>query len=113
MLKNKQYYLRKTHRYLGLFVGIQFFAWTISGLYFSWNDIDDVHGDPMRKAPHFLKTDLSLLSPAEAIKTLVTSTAVDSIHSVHLISLAGNPIYQIAYFSGHAGESSHPHAHYA
>ena len=33
--------IRKTHRYLGLFLGIQFLMWTISGLYFSWTDIDD------------------------------------------------------------------------
>ena len=25
--------IRKTHRYLGLFLGIQFLFWTISGLY--------------------------------------------------------------------------------
>ena len=33
--------IRKTHRYLGLFIGLQFLAWTISGLYFSWTDIDE------------------------------------------------------------------------
>jgi len=40
--------IRKTHRYLGLFLGIQFLLWTSSGLYFSWTDIDEIHGD------HFL-----------------------------------------------------------
>lgn len=35
---------RKTHRYLGLFIGIQFLFWTLGGLYFSWNNMDDVHG---------------------------------------------------------------------
>lgn len=38
---------RKTHRYLGLFIGIQFLFWTIGGLYFSWNDMDDVHGETL------------------------------------------------------------------
>lgn len=37
--------IRKTHRYLGLFIGIQFLLWTISGLYFSWTDLDKIHGD--------------------------------------------------------------------
>ena len=37
--------IRKTHRYLGLFIGIQFLAWTISGLYFSWTNLDEIHGD--------------------------------------------------------------------
>jgi uncharacterized iron-regulated membrane protein len=40
-------YTRKTHRYLGLFIGVQFLFWTIGGLYFSWNDMDDVHGETL------------------------------------------------------------------
>ncbi len=48
MAKSNQYYVRKTHRYLGLFLGIQFLFWTVSGLYFSWTDIDDIHGDQFR-----------------------------------------------------------------
>ena len=40
--------IRKTHRYLGVFIGLQFLIWTISGLYFSWTDIDEIHGDHFR-----------------------------------------------------------------
>lgn len=40
---------RKTHRFLGIFIGIQFLFWTISGLYFSWTDIDKIHGDHYKK----------------------------------------------------------------
>jgi len=40
---------RKAHRFLGLFIGVQFLFWTISGLYFSWTDIDEIHGDHYRK----------------------------------------------------------------
>lgn len=112
MIKNKPLLIRKTHRYLGLFIGIQFLGWTISGLYFSWNDIDDVHGDHMRKNPHFIPVTASLASPEKSIQELKASTQVDSIYTIQLISLVGKPIYQIAYFSGHAGKV-HPHAHYA
>ncbi len=35
---------RKIHRYLGFFIGIQFLFWTLGGLYFSWNNMKDVHG---------------------------------------------------------------------
>ncbi|GAA5043915.1 hypothetical protein GCM10027429_33510 [Marivirga atlantica] len=45
MRKNNQYYVRKTHRWLGVIIGVQFLFWTISGLYFSWTDIDEIHGD--------------------------------------------------------------------
>lgn len=41
--------IRKAHRYLGLFIGIQFLMWTISGMYFSWTDIDEIHGDYFKK----------------------------------------------------------------
>jgi hypothetical protein len=103
--------IRKTHRYLGVFIGIQFLGWTISGLYFSWNNIDDVHGDHLRKNPRFISIDTPLASPEKCIEQLRSSTPVDSIHSIQLISLAGKPLYQIAYFSGHTGDV-HYHTHY-
>ena len=42
-------WIRKAHRYLGIFLGIQFLMWTISGMYFSWTDIDEIHGDQFKK----------------------------------------------------------------
>jgi hypothetical protein len=51
MAKSTTYYLRKSHRWLGVIIGIQFLAWTVSGLYFSWNDIDEIHGDHLRNFP--------------------------------------------------------------
>src|SRR6185369_2871713 len=100
MKLNKQIFIRKAHRYLGLFIGIQFLGWTISGLYFSWNNIDSVHGDHMRKSPHFISASSTLVSPAEGINELKTRQPVDSIHSVQLISVIGKPLYQIVYFAG-------------
>lgn len=41
--------IRKTHRYLGIFLGLQFMLWTVSGLYFSWTNIDEIHGDQFLK----------------------------------------------------------------
>ena len=40
--------IRKTHRYLGIFLGIQFLFWTIGGLYFSWTNLDEIHGDHLK-----------------------------------------------------------------
>lgn len=109
---NKQILIRKTHRYLGLFIGIQFLGWTISGLYFSWNDIDDVHGDHMRKSPHFISATSALASPEKSIQQLKTKTPVDSIHSIQLVSVVGKPVYQINFFSRHGGKVHH-HTHCA
>lgn len=79
--------IRKTHRYLGIFIGIQFLMWTISGLYFSWTDIDEIHGDQFQKTEvsHTYFTDLK--SPSEA-------TGME-IQSVQLKEIAGEPYYWI------------------
>lgn len=108
---NKNLFYRNTHRYLGLFIGIQFLGWTISGLYFSWNDIDDVHGDHMRKNPHFISATNPFVSPDIPIEKLKAATTVDSIRSVQIISIVGKPVYQISYFAGHTGDLHH-HVHY-
>ena len=80
--------LRKTHRYLGLFIGIQFIMWTVSGLYFSWTDIDEIHGDDYRK--HHIDTPAftNLMSPAEANANL-------PINSLELKDIGGIPYYLV------------------
>ena len=110
---NTNLLIRKTHRYLGLVIGIQFLGWTISGIYFSWNDLDNVHGDHMRKSPHAIHADVEVVSPSTALTDLRARTTVDSLRSVSLINVGESLLYQIAYFKGHAGDGSHPHVHYA
>ncbi|MDN4167010.1 hypothetical protein QWY31_15975 [Cytophagales bacterium LB-30] len=107
MRKNNTYYLRKAHRYLGLAIGIQFLAWTISGLYFSWTNIDSVHGDDMHKPPHYLASSQQWVSPQVVLEQL----AYDSLVSIQSVNLAGSPLYLIRYFSGHAGEGHHLHTY--
>jgi uncharacterized iron-regulated membrane protein len=100
MAKNKQYYIRKSHRYLGLLLGVQFIFWTVGGLYFSWSNIDEVHGDHMRKEKTYLPASLNLVSPQVVLENLKASTQVDSLQAVQLVEVAGVPAYQIRYFSG-------------
>lgn len=52
---------RKTHRYFGIIIGIQFIFWTLGGLYFSWSNIDKIHGDHLRNlsTPVYKSLDLS------------------------------------------------------
>ena len=79
-------WIRKAHRYLGIFLGLQFLMWTISGMYFSWTDIDEIHGDHFRKA-HVHPTTFSGLSGLSDI------TTEEEIHSVELRDIAGEPYY--------------------
>ena len=62
MRKNNKFYLRKAHRWLGVLIGIQFLFWTISGLYFSWTDIDEIHGDHFLNEVEHPSVQLSRLS---------------------------------------------------
>lgn len=62
--------IRSTHRYLGLFIGIQFIMWTVSGLYFSWTDIDEIHGDHYKKEKPVQPVFNDLKSPSQLITGL-------------------------------------------
>lgn len=36
---------RKTHKWLGLFIGLQVVVWSLSGIYMTVIHIDTIHGD--------------------------------------------------------------------
>lgn len=80
--------IRKAHRYLGLFLGIQFLMWTISGTYFSWTDIDEIHGDQFRDVAAVPMAFENLISPT------VISTPL-KITSLELREIANKPYYWI------------------
>ena len=82
-LKNNiNYNTRKTHRYLGVFIGIQFLFWTLGGLYFSWNNMDDVHGETLLKQEkkYFPFVDFSEVQ--KGIDSLEIEVTIDSVHSL-------------------------------
>ena len=56
--------IRRAHRYLGLFLGLQFLMWTISGLYFSWTNLDEIHGDQFKNLNYQPIAFDSLISPS-------------------------------------------------
>ena len=88
--------IRKWHRYLGLFLGIQFLLWTIGGLYFSWTRIEQVRGDDLKQAPLPLLLDSAVVSPAMAITALPPAYRTH-VEQCQLIRLPGGLCYQIVY----------------
>lgn len=80
--------IRKIHRYLGLFLGIQFLMWTISGLYFSWTDIDEIHGDQFLNEDKDSVAFSDLVSPNE----ILSDTEIESLE---LRIIADKPYYWI------------------
>nr|WP_298923721.1 PepSY domain-containing protein [uncultured Allomuricauda sp.] len=76
-------WIRKSHRYLGIFLGIQFLFWTISGLYFSWTNIDDIHGDHFKNMEYQPKAFSDLMTPSQLnIKEGIKSIEIRDINNV-------------------------------
>ncbi len=80
--------IRQTHRYLGLFLGVQFLMWTISGLYFSWTDIDEIHGDQFRSKTTVPLSFENLISPNDL-------TNPSKIISLELREITNKPYYWV------------------
>jgi hypothetical protein len=93
--------IRKTHRWLGLILGIQFLFWTIGGLYFSWSNMDEVHGDHQKAHIHPLESDIKLVNPQDIIQKVKQKDTVNYIFDIRLIQLLGEPVYQIFYSKEH------------
>jgi len=99
---NSNYNTRKAHRYLGLFIGIQFLFWTLGGLYFSWNNMDDVHGKTLLKNERTYFKDINFSTLQKGIDSIKLETKIDSTHSIRLIDVFGKPVAQYRYFEqGH------------
>ena len=47
---------RKIHKYLSLAISVQLLLWTISGIYFSFNKIEDVRGSQYLKPKEVIET---------------------------------------------------------
>ncbi|MBE7170451.1 MAG: PepSY domain-containing protein [Williamsia sp.] len=97
MAKSKHYYIRKTHRYLGVILGVQFLFWTLGGLYFSWSSIDEIHGDLQRKQTPKPDGSIQMVSPDSVLRHL--PQRVDYINSLQLVNILQQPHYSITYFS--------------
>lgn len=80
--------IRKAHRYLGIFIGLQFIMWTASGLYFSWTDLDEIHGDHFKKEEPVHSAFSNLKSPTKLDPAL-------KVTSVKLQEISGKPFYYI------------------
>lgn len=109
MAKSPHYYIRRSHRYLGLILGIQFLLWTIGGLYFTWSNMDEIHGDMARKRVPLLSADLELVSPTAVLDSIRSKHRLDSLVSIQLIDILGKPFYQVRCVSVIHDNTTHSH----
>ncbi len=90
---NKKLLMRKAHRYIGLIVALQLLAWTAGGIWFTWNDIDKIHGDHLRNT-----TQIETQNPTVSVqKALEALSDYKSLYSVTVIQVLSTPVYRIKY----------------
>ncbi len=76
--------LRKFHKYISLLVSLQLLLWTISGIYFSFNKIENVRGEqyykPEIKEEVISPIKLNKISHDEAFKVIEQKTTLTPIN---------------------------------
>lgn len=86
--RKKAMALRKAHRYLGIILGLQYIMWTISGMYFSWTDIDSIHGDQFKNLNFVPEKQAALISPSDLETT-------EDINHLELRVISDQPYYWV------------------
>ena len=75
-----KFLVRKTHKYLSILISIQLLLWTISGIYFAFNQIELVRGEQYR-LPQVFSVDLSKVN-----------LVLDSVNSIQVARRFGEEI---------------------
>ncbi len=94
--RNYKFYIRKSHRYLGIFIGIQFLFWTLGGLYFSWTNIEEIRGEHLRKENAKVNFKQDFISPKTVIENIGRSKDSSAFEKMRLIEILGEPFYEFA-----------------
>ena len=88
---------RKTHKWLGLFIGVQVVIWSLSGLYMTAVHIDIIHGD------HLIRTHPPAGAAASWLMDPLAAASAHRGHSVRLAWVRGRPVYVV---KGENGETT-------
>lgn len=91
-----QRWVRKSHRYLGLVLGIQFLAWTLGGLYFSWTSIEQIRGEDLRADKRPLPIQTKNASLGILLDSLQAANPNMSFKTIQVVDILGKAYYQIA-----------------
>lgn len=86
---------RKTHKWLGLFIGLQVVIWSLSGLYMTAVHIDIIHGDHLVRPAPASTIDVSRLRDPVAV------AAANGADGARLAWVRNLPVYVL---SGKTGE---------
>ena len=85
---------RKTHKWLGLFIGLQVVIWSLSGLYMTAVHIDIIHGDHLIRQTPVRSADVSKLRDPIAV------AAANRADGARLAWVRNQPAYLLATEAG-------------
>ena len=106
MASRFSFYTKKAHRYLGVFIGVQFLLWTIGGFYFSWTEIREIRGEHLVREAEPLDQNAELVAPSGVIAELREAGKLHSLRSVSLTGVLGRPYYQIGFENGSGAQET-------
>ncbi len=84
---------RKWHRILAPLIGVQLLLWTLGGIYFSWFDLDNVHGDYERAGQAV--SDLREVTEVVPIEPLLERSELARIEDVRLGTFLGRTVVRL------------------
>lgn len=94
--------IRKIHRYLGLFAGIQLLIWTLSGLFFSLIPIEEIRGNHLIKEARPVPLDrFTLISPSQLLRSHQQIKHI-AVSDLQIKSRLGQPVYLVDLETGTA-----------
>lgn len=97
-----KFFVRNIHKYLSFLISIQLLLWTVSGIYFAFNKIENVRGEQYREEPNF-NVDFSKLNfqidGAQNIRVIDRMDqeilVVDGIYGREYLNFEGKDVEQI------------------
>lgn len=88
-------WIRLSHRYLGIVVGVQLLIWTLGGIYFSWTNIDEIRGDHLKSSKQLVVNSEDSVDPVKATKNFLSENHSKELIGVELIDVLGRNFYRI------------------
>jgi len=85
---------RKTHKWVGLFIGLQVVIWSLSGLYMTAVHIDTIHGD------HLVRPRPSAGVEASGLRDPLGVAAANGAENVRLAWVRNQPVYVLKVDAG-------------
>lgn len=95
-----RYFSRKIHRYLGIFIGIQFLLWAVGGFYFSWMNIHEIRGEHLQKEKTGMPLPETIVPAGEVLSRIKSTDGAGELQKFQIIEILQKPYYEIVYLNG-------------